>query len=405
MEKIVVMKFGGTSVGDVDRIKKVASRVIEKKHLGYNVVVVVSAPGDTTDDLIEKAFLISKMPDTRELDRLLSTGEQISISLLSMAIKGMGEKAISLTGAQVGIKTIGVHTKAKIKDISSEKIIKELKLGNIVIVAGFQGVDENDDVTTLGRGGSDLTATALASVLKAVECEIYTDVDGIYTTDPRLVKSAKKISKISYDEILEMASLGSQVMQARSIEVAKKNGIVIHVRSSFSKDNGTFILEEDKEMENVLVSGIAFDKNQIKVSIFDLIDEPGVAAKIFEALANSDINVDMIVQSTANNGKNNISFTIDSGELNNLLNILDKLKNEINMGMIKYDENVAKVSIVGIGMRSHTGIASKMFKILADNDINIHLISTSEIRISCVIDKDKLDLAINAIHAGFELDK
>lgn len=405
MEKIIVMKFGGSSVADVPKIKNVANKVIAKKKAGYKVVVVVSAPGDTTDDLIKMAFDISKNPDLREMDMLMSTGEQISISLLSMAIKENGFPAISLTGGQVGIKTMGAHTKAKIKDISLDKVLEELKKDNIVIVAGFQGVDENQNITTLGRGGSDLTAVALAAVLKANECEIYTDVKGIYTTDPRLVKDAVKIDRISYEEILEMASLGSQVMQARSIEVAKKYGVVIHVRSTFSEENGTLILEEEKEMEDVVVRGVAFDKNQVKVSIFHLLDEPGVASRVFETFANADINIDMIVQSTADNGKNNISFTIDKNELQRTLDVLGKLKEKIDFGKVLYDDNVAKVSIVGVGMKSHSGVASKMFKILADNKINIHLISTSEIKVSCVIDKDKLETAVKSIHAAFELDK
>ncbi|MDR0676889.1 MAG: aspartate kinase [Elusimicrobiota bacterium] len=389
-------------------MKNVAKKVIAKKNLGYKVVVVVSAPGDTTDDLIKMATDISQNPDSREMDMLMATGEQISIALLSIAIKEKGYSAISLTGAQVGIKTIGSHTKAKIKDISLDKILNELKKDNIVIVAGFQGIDENQDITTLGRGGSDLTAVAIAAVLKADECEIYTDVKGIYTTDPRIVKNAVKIEKISYDEILEMASLGSQVMQARSVEIAKKFGVIIHVRSTFSEDNGTFIVKEEEYMENIVVRGVAFDKNQVKISIFHLLDEPGVASRLFEHFAKADINIDMIVQSTADNGKNNISFTIATFDLKKTLSVIENVEKndkDIKFGKILYDDNIAKISIVGIGMKSHAGVASKMFKTLADNKINIHLISTSEIKISCVIDKDKADIAVNAVHDAFELNK
>lgn len=403
MEKIIVMKFGGSSVADASKIKNVAHKVVAKKKLGYKVVVVVSAPGDTTDDLIKMASDITANPDDREMDVLLSTGEQISISLLAMAIKELGFPVISLTGQQVGISTTNEHTRAKIKDISTDKLFKELESDKIVIVAGFQGINDNLDITTLGRGGSDLTAVALAAVLKAKECEIYTDVKGIYTTDPRVVKDAKKIDRISYDEILEMAGLGAQVMQSRSIEVAKKFGVVIHVRSTFSNDEGTLILEEDKNMEDVVIRGVAFDRNQVKVSVLHIYDKPGVAACIFEAISKAGINVDMIIQSTAENNKNNISFTVSQIDLAKTLEVLKSLDGDLGDNSVIYDDNVAKISIVGVGMKSHTGVASKMFKILADNDININMISTSEIKISCVIDRTKVDLAANAIHDGFKL--
>jgi aspartate kinase len=405
VEKIIVMKFGGSSVADASKIKNVANKIIEKKKSGCNVVVVVSAPGDTTDDLEKMASDITNSPDEREMDMLLSTGEQISISLLSMAIKELGFSSISLTGQQAGIKTTKAHTKAKIKEIGPDKIFKELALNKIVIVAGFQGINENFDITTLGRGGSDLTAVALAAVLKADACEIYTDVKGIYTTDPRLVKSAKKIDKISYDESLEMAGLGAQVMQARSVEVAKKFGVVIHVRSTFSNEKGTLILEEDKNMEDVVVRGVVFDKNQVKISVLHIEDKPGVAASVFESLAKADINVDMIVQSAAENGKNSISFTIHQKDLNKTLEVLKNFSEHLENDGLTYDDNISKISVVGVGMKSHSGVASKMFKVLADNNINIHLISTSEIRISCVIDKQQVDLAVNAIHEIFGLDK
>jgi aspartate kinase len=399
------MKFGGSSVADANKIKNVANKVVAKKKLGYNVVVVVSAPGDTTDDLIKMASNITAHPDDREMDMLLSTGEQISISLLAMAIKELGAPVISLTGQQVGISTTNEHTRAKIKDISTAKLLKELSEDKIVIVAGFQGINENLDITTLGRGGSDLTAVALSAVLKAKECEIYTDVKGIYTTDPRVVKDAKKIDKISYDEILEMAGLGAQVMQARSIEVAKKFGVIIHVRSTFSNDEGTLILEEEEGMEDVVIRGVAFDRNQVKVSVLHMPDRPGVAASIFEAISKAGINVDMIIQSTAENNKNNISFTISQNDLTKTLDVLKGFGGDLEDNSVIYDDNVAKISIVGVGMKSHTGVASKMFKILADNDININMISTSEIKISCVIDRTKVDLAATAIHTEFGLNK
>ncbi len=403
MEKIIVMKFGGSSVADAQKIKNVARICVDKKKLGYKVVVVVSAPGDMTDDLITMATEITKKPDDREMDMLLSTGEQVSISLLSMAIKEAGHDAISLTGAQVGIKTTETHTRAKIKEISTEKLLAELVKGKIVIVAGFQGITRDSDITTLGRGGSDLTAVALASVLKADECEIYTDVKGIYTTDPRVVKDAKKIDRISYDEILEMAGLGAQVMQARAIEVAKKFQVIIHVRSSFfSQESGTLILEEEENMEDVLVRGVAFDRNQVKVSVLRIEDKPGVAANLFEALSNDGINVDMIVQSTAENNLNNISFTINNVDLTKTLEVLKKLN--FPEKAVVYDDKVGKISIVGVGMKSQTGVASKMFKILADDKINIHMISTSEIKISCIIDREKIDAAVNAVHKAFELE-
>ncbi|MCP4481973.1 MAG: aspartate kinase [bacterium] len=395
------MKFGGSSVGDVSKIKNVADKILAKKKAGYKIVVVVSAPGDTTDDLLKMAYDITKNPDDREMDVLLSTGEQISISLLSISIKVKGIDAISLTGSQVGILTTDSHTKAKIKEISSEKILLELAHNKIVIVAGFQGVTEDKTITTLGRGGSDLSAVALAAVLEA-ECEIYTDVEGIYTTDPRIVEKATKIDYISYDEILEMASLGAGVMHARAVEVGKKYGVVIHVRSTFTETEGTYIVEEDSAMEDVVVRGVVFDKNQVKISVLHIPDEPGVAASLFESLAKSEVNVDMIIQSTAENNKNNISFTIDKSDLAKAMIVVKVL--EENGTKILYDDEVAKISIVGVGMKSHAAVASTMFKALADNEVNIHMISTSEIKVSCVIDFVKLEVAATAVHKVFGLD-
>ncbi|MEW6557230.1 MAG: aspartate kinase [Elusimicrobiota bacterium] len=402
MDKLVVMKFGGSSVATPEKIKNVANRITQKAKKN-RVVVVVSAPGDLTDDLIQKAKSITETPDPREMDMLLATGEMQSIALLTMAIKENGCDAISLTGPQAGIYADRIHTKAKIKKIRPKKVIEELKKNKIVIVAGFQGINPNDDITTLGRGGSDLTAVALAAVLKSKICEIYTDVKGVYTADPRVVNDARKLDKISYDEMLELAGVGSQVMMARSIEVAKKFNVPIHVRSTFSTEKGTVITKEVGNMEEVVVSGIAFDKNETKVSICDVPDKPGIAAKIFGALAKKNINVDMIIQSAAREGYNDISFTVSKNDLKNAITILKNVSQKLGGGDIIADENVAKISIVGIGMRSHPGVAAKMFKILADNAINIQMISTSEIKISCVISNKDTDKAVNALHGGFGL--
>lgn len=402
---LVVMKFGGSSVADAEKIKNVARCVIETNSIGNKMVVVVSAPGDTTDDLINLAQQITPNPDAREMDMLLSTGEQMSIALLAMAIKDKGYKAISLTGAQVGIVTDKTHSKAKIKHINTDKIKKELKKGNIVIVAGFQGVTEDEDITTLGRGGSDLTAVALASVLKADICEIFTDVLGVYTTDPRTVSEAKKLDVISYDEMLEMAGLGAQVMQPRSIEVAKKYNVDIQVRSTFSKENGTLITKEVRKMEDVVVRGVAGDKNQAKISIIDVPDRPGIAAMMFGKLADNHINVDMIIQSSASNGRNDISFTVSRTDLNKTLEVMEQVQQELGAQQVIHDKGIAKVSIVGVGMRSHVGVAAKMFKTLADAGINIEMISTSEIKISCVVKEENMEKAIKVVHQAFGLGK
>ena len=402
MDNLVVRKFGGSSVATPEKIKNVAERVMQKAKKS-RVVVVVSAPGDMTDDLIEKAKCLADTPDLREMDLLLSTGEIQSIALLTIAIKSKGFDAISLTGPQAGIFADNVHTKAKIKKIKPKKILAELKKDKIVIVAGFQGINSNDDITTLGRGGSDLTAVALAAALKATECEIYTDVKGVYTADPRVVNDAKRLDMLAYDEMLELAGVGSQVMMARSIEVAKKYNVVIHVRASFSDEKGTLIMKEVAKMENVVVSGVAFDKNEAKLSITDVPDRPGIAAKIFGALAKKNINVDMIIQSAASDKRNDISFTVPRNDLKTAGSLLKNISKKIGGGDVVSDESVAKVSIVGIGMRSHPGVASKMFKILADNGINIQMISTSEIKISCVISKRDTDKAVRVLHGGFGL--
>jgi aspartate kinase len=405
------MKFGGSSVADAEKIKRVANRVINKKKQGNRVVVVVSAPGDMTDDLIALADGVAEHHDEREMDMLLSTGEQVSIALLSMAIKNLGYKAISLTGGQAGIYADATYTKARITKIIPTKVKKQLSSGKIVIVAGFQGINPSDDITTLGRGGSDLTAVALAAALNANSCEIYTDVDGVYTTDPRIVKNARKIHYISYEEMLEMAGSGAQIMQARSIEVGKKFGIPIHVRSTFIEKEGTIITDENKinrrrkKMEEVVVSAVTYDKKQVKLSLSDVPDRPGIAAIVFGALAKGGINVDMIIQSAAQARYNDISFTINTADLKKAMQILENVKKKLHADKIICEDKIAKVSIVGVGMRSHPGVAAKMFESLAKAKINIEMISTSEIKISCVIRETEVAKAVTVLHKAFGLHK
>jgi aspartate kinase len=405
MSKIIVQKYGGSSVASVERIKKIARRVVSTYNKGAQVVVVVSALGDTTDKLIELAYQINLTPSEREMDMLMSTGEQVSVSLLAMAIHKLGKEAISLTGAQVGITTDSAHTKARIVDISTKRIKEELKKRRIVIVAGFQGISPEADITTLGRGGSDLTAVAIAKAINADVCEIYTDVKGVYTADPRIVPNAKKISVISYDEMLELASLGAQVMQARSIEVAKKFDIPLHVRSSFSKDEGTRITKEVKMMEGVLVSGVALNKNEAKVTICDVPDKPGVAARIFKEIAQNNINIDMIVQNISRTGYTDISFTVEKIDLTKATKVIKALVSKVKAGGVLQDKDIAKISVVGVGMRSHSGVAAKMFGSLGKAKINIEMISTSEIKVSCVIRKDKAKEALKILHKEFGLHK
>jgi aspartate kinase len=406
---LVVMKFGGSSVADSDKMKLVASRIIAKKNAGNKVVAVVSAPGNTTDELLEMADKITSNPPAREMDVLLATGEMISISLLAMAIDAMGEKAVSLTGPQAGILADINYTRARVKKVNPKKINSFLSKNNIVIVAGFQALNPKGDVTTLGRGGSDLTAVVLAAGLEADSCEIYSDVEGVYTTDPRLVKDAKKLEYISYDEMLEMAGSGAQVLQSRSVEVAKKFGVEIHARSTFSENEGTIITREErirrKKMEELLVSGITFDKNQVKFTIIDLPDIPGVAAKIFSSLAKIGINVDVIIQSAAVNKKNDISFTVSRKETKKTQIELDKIASEFKASQVVCDEHVAKISVVGIGMKSNAGVAGKMFEILHKKRINIEMISTSEIKISCIVDEMDMVKAVEELHKGFGLSK
>ena len=402
---LIVQKFGGSSLADSEKIKNVASRIIKTKKEGHEVVVIVSALGDTTDKLLKLAYQITGRPEERELDMLISTGEQVSGALLAMAIHSLGEKAVSLTGSQIGLITDTSHTKAKILQINGERIAQELKEKKVVIVAGFQGISPEEDITTLGRGGSDLTAVAVASKLKAEICEIYTDVEGVYTTDPRVVPEAKKLDEISYDEMLELAGAGAKVMQARSVEFAKKYNVPIRVKSSFTEGGGTLIMEEVKGMEKVVIRGIASNTEEAKIAILSVPDQPGIAAKIFGELAKENINVDMIIQSTARETVNDISFTLRKSDLEKGLVVMKKIVQELKAQDVVYDEKIAKISVVGVGMRSHPGVAAKMFKTLAEEKINIEMISTSEIKISCVISEDQAKKAVRALHKVFELEK
>jgi aspartate kinase len=403
---LVVQKYGGTSVGDVERIKNVASRVIKTRKQGNEVVVVVSAMAGETDKLVRLAQQISSTPDERELDVLLSTGEQVTIALLAMTLKSMGVDARSYLGFQIKIATDSAFGKARITGIEAERIRDDLKAGRIVVVAGFQGADESDNITTLGRGGSDTTAVAVAAALRADLCEIYTDVDGVYTTDPNICPTARKLSKISYDEMLEMASLGAKVLQTRSVEFAKKYDVPIHVRSSFNDNPGTIVQKEDTEMEQVVVSGVTYNKNEAKIEATHVPDLPGIAARLFKPIADANIVVDMIIQtSSAEKGYADVAFTVPKSDYPKALQILKETVREVGGKEVLSDENIAKVSIVGAGMRSHSNVAAQMFMALAKEGINIHMISTSEIKISCVINSKYTELAVRALHDAFELDK
>ena len=401
---LIVQKYGGTSVGNTDRIKNVAKRVAEYRNRGDKVVVVVSAMSGVTDGLIKLAKDIAPLPSEREMDMLLATGEQQTIALAAIALHAIGIPAVSLTGAQAGIVTDVVHTKAKIHNITPKKVHDLLDAGNVVIVAGFQGETSEGQITTLGRGGSDLTAIALAAALKADLCQIYTDVDGVYTADPRLVPNATKLSEISYDEMLELASLGAKVMQSRSVEFAKKFGVVFEVRSSLNENPGTIVKEETKSMEGVVVRGVALDKNQAKVTLVGVPDKPGMAARVFKALGDATVNVDMIVQNISHGGgaaATDLSFTTDKPDLLKAQKVIEGLKAEIGFREVITAEKIGKVSIVGVGMKSHTGVAGKLFETLANEGVNIDMISTSEIKISVVIDLAKGEQAVKAVHAAF----
>lgn len=403
---LVVQKYGGTSVGDVELIRNVARRVLNTKNQGHGVVVVVSAMAGETDKLIRLAKQVTSNPDERETDVLISTGEQVSIALLAIALKDMGADAKSYLGFQIKIATDSAFGKARITGIDSEKMLQDLKNGRVVVVAGFQGVDESDNITTLGRGGSDTTAVAIAAALKADVCEIYTDVDGVYTTDPNICSKARKLPKISYDEMLEMASLGAKVLQIRSVEFAKKYDVPIHVRSSFNNNPGTIVCKEDEEMEKVVVSGVTYNKNEAKIEVMRVPDVPGMAAKLFKPIADANIVVDMIIQtSSTEKGCADVAFTVPQSDFAKTLQIVKEVIKGFGGKEVKSNEDIAKVSIIGVGMRSHSNVATQMFSALAKEGINIQMISSSEIKISCIIDSKYTELAVRALHDAFELDK
>jgi aspartate kinase len=401
---LIVQKYGGTSVGDLDRIKNVARRAIAAKKAGHQVVVVVSAMSGETNRLLKLVNGITDRPNEREQDVVVATGEQVTIGLVSIAIGAQGAKARSFMGHQCRIVTDSTFSKARIKHIDAEGIFAALKKGEIAVIAGFQGVDEEGNVTTLGRGGSDTTAVAIAAAIKADACEIYTDVDGVYTTDPNVCPSARKLDRISYEEMMELASLGAKVLQIRSVEIAMKYRVPLWVKSSFSDDPGTLVCEEDKAMEDVLVSGVALDRNEARVSVRDVPDQPGMAAKIFGALDEKAISVDLIVQNTPVKGKTDLTFTVGKADLVKTQDVMKKVVKALKAGPVDIDGDVAKVSIVGVGMRTHSGVAARMFKTLSKEGVNILAISTSEIRVSCLIPSKYAELAVRALHAEFGLD-
>lgn len=400
---LIVQKYGGTSVGDVDRIKNVAQRIQKTRAAGHQLVIVVSARSGVTNELIARAKAINDHPDTREMDMLLAIGEQETIALTAMALHALNIPAVSYTGAQAGIFTDQVFTKAKIKKINPQPILKDLQDGKVVIVAGFQGINDEGQITTLGRGGSDLTAIALAAACRANKCEIYTDVDGVYTADPRIVKNAQKIDEISYDEMLELASLGSKVMQSRSVEFAKQYGVVFEVRNSFNHNPGTIVKEEVAYMEKVVVRGVALDKDQAKVVISSLPDKPATAATIFNALANASINVDMIVQTVGHTGSVDLTFTVQRDDAANAVKVLPAILAQIGGGELKAFDNIAKLSVVGVGMRTHAGVAATLFTALGNAGINIQLIATSEIKITVAVDRARAEEAQRVAHDAFAL--
>jgi len=400
---LIVQKYGGTSVANPERIRAVAERVSREKAAGNDVVVVVSAMSGETNRLVALAAELNERPSAREMDVLLSTGEQVTIALLCMALEAQGSTARSYTGGQVHILTDSVHSKARIVDINGDKVQKDLNAGHVVVVAGFQGVDEHGSITTLGRGGSDTTAVAMAAALKADECQIYTDVDGVYTTDPRVVSEAQRLPCITYEEMLEMASLGSKVLQIRSVEFASKYKVPLRVLSSFEDGPGTLITSEDEEMEQPLISGIAFNRDEAKLTILGVPDQPGVASRILGPVADSNIEIDMIVQNVADDDTTDFTFTVHRNEFERGMETLKRVADELGAREVKGDDRIVKVSLVGVGMRSHAGIASKMFGALAEEAINIQMISTSEIKISVVIDEKYLELGVRALHQAFDL--
>jgi len=400
-----VQKFGGTSVGSIERIQHVAQLIEKTYREGHQLVVVLSAMSGETDRLTKMARDVSPDPDNRELDVLLSSGERVTIALMAMTLQSLGINARSFTGRQVGIVTDGAHTKARVSRVDTKRVLEALKDGVVPIVAGFQGINEASDVTTLGRGGSDLTAVVLAAALEADTCFIYTDVDGVYTADPNMVPSARRLQKISYEEMLELASLGAKVLQTRSVELAAKHQVPVEVRSSFQDGPGTRVVKEDVDMEHVLVSGITGDSNQAKLTIVGVPDQPGIAAKIFVAIAEAAINVDMIIQNVSQDSLTDISFTVPRGDLKSAMSLVRDLAKEVGARTVEVNEAIAKVSLVGVGMRSHSGVAARMFATLSREGINIMMISTSEIKISCVVEEKYMELAVRGLHQEFELDK
>jgi aspartate kinase len=401
---LVVQKFGGTSVGSIERIRNVARRALARQRAGHRVVVIVSAMSGETNRLLGLAHEVTKIPDAREMDAIAATGEQVSAALTSLAIHAEGGKARSLLGHQVKILTDDAFTKARIKTIEGTKIFETLDRGDIAVVAGFQGVDDGGNITTLGRGGSDTSAVAVAAAIGADECEIYTDVDGVYTTDPNVCPSARKIDRISYEEMLELASLGAKVLQIRSVEIAMKYNVPVHVRSSFNDQPGTLVTREDAALEGVVVSGVAYDKGEARVHVVGVNDKPGVAAELFEKIAQKNISVDMIVQNVTTDAElASITFTIAKTDLARGKPWIEEVAKNVGAREVRYDEDIVKVSIVGLGMRSHAGIAAKMFRILADEGINIQAIATSEIKVSCLVASKYTELAVRALHDGFGL--
>ncbi|MDP2183640.1 MAG: aspartate kinase [Actinomycetota bacterium] len=400
---LVVTKFGGTSVGTTERILDVARRLVARSESGDSVVAVVSAMGDVTDELVSLAEAITVEPPVREMDMLLATGEQVTIALLAMAIHSLGHEAISFTGAQVGIVTDAGHTKAKIQEVRGDRVRSALEEGKIVIVAGFQGMTPDGQITTLGRGGSDTTAVAIAAGIGADLCEIYTDVDGVYTADPRIVKDARKIDVISYEEMLEMAATGAKVLQLRAVEFARNHGVTLHCRSSFNDMPGTIVKEVDDTMEQAIISGVTHDTSEAKVTIRGVPDRPGVAAIVFNRLAEDNVNVDMIIQNVSEAGSTDISFTVPKEGLIRARNTTEAVAVDLGARNWLLDESIAKISLVGAGMKTHPGVAAQMFSALADAGVNLDMISTSSIRISCVISRDQADVAVRALHGSFGL--
>jgi len=398
------MKFGGSSVGSTERMQRVARRIADYKEAGHQVVVVVSAMGDTTDDLIDQSKQLNQNPPSREMDMLLTTGEQISVALLSMTVNQIGHKAMSFTGWQAGIRTEAVHGKARITDIRPDRIFNALEEGNAVIIAGFQGMTEEGEITTLGRGGSDTTAVALAAAIKADVCEIYTDVDGIYSTDPRIVKCARKLDEISYDEMLELANLGAAVLHPRAVEYAKNYNVPLVVRSSFTQNEGTSVKEEAVMEQGIVVRGIAYDKNVARISILGVEDIPGVLAKVFGALASSGIDVDIIVQSGVQDGKADFAFTVSLGDKEKALHVVEGIRAEVPYRELNSEENLVKVSIVGAGMVSNPGVAAKMFEVLYNLGVSIKMVTTSEIRLSCIIAAEPVHEVVRGLHSAYGLD-